>query len=126
QLTKLGFTVNPVSLDGAAIAEAANSGNFDIFIWTASPALDDPDAVMGDIGVSTAPRNWSRIVVPEADTAFEKQTAEFDADRRKQLVNEADRALMEAFASIVLNFDAYRYTYYPKVRNKSFVLTDIY
>ena len=30
------------------------------------------------------------------------------------------------FASIVLNFDAYRYTYYERVKNKQFVLTDIY
>lgn len=126
QLKKLGFDVNPISLDGAAIYDAGNSGSFDIFIWTAAPALDDPDAVLGDVGVSTAPRNWSQIVVPEADTAFEKQGSEFDPAKRKQLVNEADKALTAAFAAITLNFDAYRYTYYPKVQNKSFVLTDIY
>lgn len=126
QLNKLGFDVTAQSLDGAAVFEAANTTNFDVFIWTAAPALDDPDAVMGDIGVSSAPRNWSKIVVPEADAAFEKQSSELDAAARKALVNEADKALIENFASIVLNFDAYRYTYYEKVKNKQFVLTDIY
>lgn len=126
QLTKLGFKVKPNSLDGAAITDAANSTNFDIFIWTAAPALDDPDAVMGDLGVSTAPRNWSKIVVPEADSAFEKQASELDANKRKQLVNQADKALISSFASVVLNYDAYRYVYYPKVEGKTFVLTDIY
>jgi peptide/nickel transport system substrate-binding protein len=126
QLAKLGFKVKPNSLEVPAITEAANSSNFDVFIWTAAPALDDPDAVMGDIGVSTAPRNWSKIVVPEADAAFEKQASELDANKRKQLVNEADRALIASFASIVLNYDAYRYFYYPRVEGKTFLLTDIY
>lgn len=126
QLTKLGFKPKPNSLDGAAITDAANSTNFDVFIWTAAPALDDPDAVMGDLGVSSAPRNWSRIVVPAADAAYAKQQTELNVDARKQLVKEADKALLSSFASIVLNYDAYRYTYYPRVTNKTFLLTDIY
>jgi ABC-type transport system substrate-binding protein len=126
QLGKLGFKVTSTVLEGAAIYAAGDSGDFDIFIWTASPALDDPDAVMGDVGVSSAPRNWSKITVPEADDAYKKQSAELDAAKRKALVNQADKALTEAFASIVLEYDSYFFAYYPKVKNKDATLTDLY
>jgi peptide/nickel transport system substrate-binding protein len=126
QLRQLGFNPRPVVLEGAAIYTAGDSGDFDVFIWTAAPALDDPDAVLGDIGVSSAPRNWSRITVPEADQAYARQTTTLDARERKALVNTADRALLSAFASIVIDYENLRFAFYPKLRNKDFLLGENY
>ncbi len=126
QLRQLGFNPKPTVLEGAAIYTAGDSGDFDLFIWTAAPALDDPDAVLGDIGVSSAPRNWSRITVQEADQAYAKQATTLNQQERKSLVNTADRALLSAFASVVIDYENLRFSYFPKVRNKDFLLGENY
>ena len=126
QLTKLGFKPKSTVPAEAGIYAAGDSGAFDVFIWTAGPALDDPDAVMGDIGVSSAGRNWSKITVPEADAAYAKQTGELDVAQRKIYVNQADKALITNFATVTLEYDAYFWAWYPKVKNKDYNLTDLY
>jgi peptide/nickel transport system substrate-binding protein len=126
QLKQMGITARPMMQETPQITNTANTGDFDIFIWTAAPALDDPDAVMGDIGVSSAPRNWSRIVVPEADDAYARQAVTLDRNQRKTLVNTADRALISNFASVVVGFESLRFAFTTRLRNKSFLIGENY
>ena len=77
-------------------------GDYDIFNWITSYAFDDPDAIFSEHYACGAARNYSKLCVPEIDAAYEKQTVTTDPVERKKLVNEMERAALNAFPKIML------------------------
>jgi peptide/nickel transport system substrate-binding protein len=127
QLRKGGIQSTPQLLDTGAAYAAGNEGAFDVFPWTAVPALDDPDAVFGDIGGQTgAVRNWSRTKDPELDRLYPEQAQTFDHAERKKLVNQMDRKLVTTIQTLQFGYAATTYAYYNSVKNKSFLMNENY
>lgn len=127
QLRKAGISATPQLLDTGAAYAAGNEGAFDIFPWTAVPALDDPDAVLGDIGGMTfAVRNWSKTNDPEIDRLYNEQTRTLDTAARKKLVNDLDRKLVSTFQTLQFGYAAPTYAHYKEVMNKTYLMNENY
>ncbi len=127
QLRKAGISASPQLLDTGAAYAAGNEGNFDLFPWTAVPALDDPDAVLGDIGGMTfAVRNWSKTNDPEVDRLYNEQTKTLDATARRKLVNELDLRLVSTFQTLQLGYAAPTYAHFKEVQNKTYLMNENY
>lgn len=127
QLRKAGIHCTPQLLDSGAAYAAGNSGQFDLLPWNAVPALDDPDAVFGDIGGMTfAARNWSRTNDPEVDRLFNEQSRTLDAEKRRQTVNELDYRLLSTFQTIVFGYPSPVRAHLKKVRNKTYLMNEDY
>lgn len=127
QLRKAGISATPQLLDTGAAYAAGNEGNFNLFPWTAVPALDDPDAVLGDIGGMTfAVRNWSKTNDPEVDRLYNEQTKTLDATARKKLVNDLDRRLVSTFQTLQFGYAAPTYAHYKEVQNKTYLMNENY
>lgn len=127
QLRKGGIQSTPQLLDTGAAYAAGNEGAFDVLPWTTVPALDDPDAVFGDIGgVTGAVRNWSRTKDPELDRLYLQQAQTFDNAERKKLVNQIDRKLVQTMQTLQFGYAGSTYAYYNAVKNKSFLMNENY
>jgi len=127
QLRKAGISSSPQLLDTGAAYAAGNAGQFDLFPWTAVPALDDPDAVFGDIGGMTfAVRNWSKTNDPEVDRLFNDQARTLDAQSRKKLVNDLDLRLVSTFQTLQFGYPSPVYAHHKKVKNKSYLMNENY
>lgn len=127
QLRKAGITATPQLLDTGAAYAAGNEGAFDLFPWTAVPALDDPDAVLGDIGGMTfAVRNWSKTNDPEVDRLYNTQTKTLDIAERKKLVNELDKRLVSTFQTLQFGYASPTYAHYKAVMNKTYLMNENY
>jgi peptide/nickel transport system substrate-binding protein len=127
QLRRGGIQSTPQLLDTGAAYAAGNDGAFDVLPWTTVPALDDPDAVFGDIGgVAGAVRNWSRTKDPELDRLYIEQARTFDNAERKKLVNEIDRKLVTTIQTLQFGYAGSTYASYNSVKNKSFLMNENY
>ena len=119
QLRKLGLKANTQILDSAAAYAAGAAGNFQLLPWATFPALDDPDAVFGDIGSQTGSvRNWGRYEDKSLDDLYAKQSQSLDAKERRKLVNELDKKHLSGFATINLGFASATFTQTKAVKNK--------
>ncbi len=64
-----------------------------------------------------AGRNWSKIVTPEVDRLFDLQRVEFDAAKRKQIVNDADKAGLGNYPNIVVQYGVEIYALHTSVQD---------
>lgn len=127
QLRKGGIQSTPQLLDTGAAYAAGNDGAFDILPWTSVPALDDPDAVYGDIGgVTGAVRNWSRTKDAEIDRLYLQQSQTLDAAERKKMVNDIDRKLCTTLQTLQFGYAGSMFAHYGSVKNKHFLMNENY
>jgi peptide/nickel transport system substrate-binding protein len=125
-LRQLGLNGTPRLLDTAEAYAAGASGQFDILPWTAVPPLDDPDAVLGDIGWSGASRNWSFFDNARVDELYLQQSRTLDVEERREMVNEIDATLLENYASIVMGYNVITHAHRAQVKNKSYHFGESY
>jgi peptide/nickel transport system substrate-binding protein len=105
-LKKAGFDFNIEVQKSAVFTQRALAADWDILthIW-AIPA-DDPDDSFAEMLISPdrAGRNWAQITIPEVDRLFDQQRLEFDVEKRKALVHDADKAALGAYPNMVLAY----------------------
>ena len=127
QLRQVGLETSTQLLDSGAAYQAGTNGDFDILPWATVPPLDDPDAVLGDVGgYSTSSRNWSKFSDPQVDELYNRQSRTLDATERKTLVNEIDRILLGKFVTICLGYTGALFAQYDTVQNKTYHLNENY
>lgn len=94
-----------VDLDPMLVAQhRANevSGDFLMSLLGAAFDFDDPNDTFGQLFVTNGGRWYQRRSIPEVDALFEKQKFTADPEKRKELVWEMDKIVMNDAAYLVL------------------------
>ena len=91
-------------------------GDFDIGPWTISINVDDPDATFSEVATSNAARNWSRVYDPQIDDLYEKQSASFNFEERKRIVQDLEKRALAQYQLAVLYFQELNFARYKSVR----------
>jgi peptide/nickel transport system substrate-binding protein len=94
-----------VELDPMLVAQhRANevSGDFLMSLLGAAFDFDDPNDTFGQLFVTNGGRWYQRRSIPEVDALFEKQKFTADPEKRKALVWEMDKIVMNDAAYLVL------------------------
>jgi peptide/nickel transport system substrate-binding protein len=99
QVRQVGFNLelDPIEL-GAFIVNTILPGNFDLAFFPNLP-YDEPDRPLSfyhSKGV-TGTGNWTNYNNPELDVLIEAQAEEFDAEKRKEIILEAQRMILPEF-----------------------------
>lgn len=99
QVNQVGFNIelDPIEL-GAFISSTILPGNFDLAFFPNLP-YDEPDrplAFYHSQGV-TGTGNWTNYTNPELDELIDAQAEEFDPEKRKEIILEAQRMILPEF-----------------------------
>lgn len=97
QLAKVGINVEVIEVElGTFIGSTIIPGNFDMAFFPNLP-YDEPDrplAFYHSLGV-TGSGNWTNYTNPELDKLIDAQAEEFDEEKRKQIILEAQRMILK-------------------------------
>ncbi len=115
QLTKIGIRSKVVQVEYGAYKTAENNREYAAFMggYTVDP---EPDAVLRLYSHSAGSRNYNDNADPRLDQMIEAQAREVDEKRRAQLVQEAQRYMIETnLEHLLANGRAYK-AVQPQVR----------
>lgn len=97
QLSRVGIDVQVDEVElGAFIGSTILPGNFDMAFFPNLP-YDEPDrplAFYHSLGV-TGNGNWTNYTNPDLDVLIQAQAGEFDLEKRKEIIYEAQRMILE-------------------------------
>jgi peptide/nickel transport system substrate-binding protein len=118
-LKKAGFDFTLEVEKSAVLTQRATATDFDCLCHTWATPFDDPDDSFAEMLIhpDRAGRNWAKIITAEVDRLFDLQRAEFDAGKRKQLVNDCDRAALSNYPNIVLQYEPQNVAYYHVLKD---------
>jgi peptide/nickel transport system substrate-binding protein len=88
--------------------------------------LDDPDPVFYENYVCGASRNYTNYCNPDTDKLVDRQSAESDGDKRRQLVWEIEKKLAEDDARPVLFYPRGAVCWQPQLRGLTLMVSSIY
>ncbi|HLZ69632.1 MAG TPA: ABC transporter substrate-binding protein [Dehalococcoidia bacterium] len=117
QLAKIGINLKLTLADTATAQPVLIRGDFDIGPWTIGINVDDPDATFSEIAISKAARNWSHVYDDQIDQLYDKQSATFDFQERKKIVQDLERRALSQYQVAVLYFQASNHALAKSVRN---------
>jgi peptide/nickel transport system substrate-binding protein len=89
-------------------------------------AVDDPDPAFYENYVCGAQRNYTGYCNPEVDKLVDQQSAETDINKRKQLVWEIERKLVEDDARPILFYYEVATCHQPYLKNLTLMANSIY
>lgn len=96
QFRRIGVAAEHTQVETKAYFAGLSNGEFEVAIFPPADAADDPNAQFTWIlPTKIAPSNGSQHSDNHIVALFEKQSRELDADRRKALVNELDRYVIQ-------------------------------
>ncbi|HLC29659.1 MAG TPA: ABC transporter substrate-binding protein, partial [Dehalococcoidia bacterium] len=102
QWKKIGVMGTLKTYETAVSYTMLQKGDYEVFEWGTAYAFDDPDAIFSEHFTCKAERNYAHLCVPEVDALFEKQSVELDPAKRKKLVNEMEKAALNAMPRIII------------------------
>jgi peptide/nickel transport system substrate-binding protein len=79
--------------------------------------VDDPDQQLYENYSCGSPRNYTGYCNSELEPLFDRQSAEPDPERRKQLVWEIERKLAADGARPIIFYNRFAYCWQPRVKN---------
>jgi len=100
--------------------------DFTVGLNVTESALDDPDQQFYENYVCGADRNYTGYCNPEVDKLVDRQSAETNVEKRKQLVWEIERRLIEDGARPVIFYPRGATCRYPQVKNLTIMVNSIY
>lgn len=105
-LKQAGFDFSIDVQKSAVYTDRILTPDWDITTHVWSIPADDPDDSFAEMLISPdrAGRNWAKITIPEVDRLFDQQRVEFDVEKRKQLVHEADKAALGQYPNMILAY----------------------
>jgi peptide/nickel transport system substrate-binding protein len=89
-------------------------------------AVDDPDVAFYENYVTGSPRNYTNYSNPEVDKLIDRQSAETNIDKRKKLVWEIERKLIEDDARPILFYNKAANCREPYVKGLTTMVNSIY
>ncbi len=100
--------------------------DYTIGLSTTESALDDPDQQFYESYVCGADRNYTGYCNPEFDKLVDRQSAEPDLEKRRKLVWEIEKMLVEDGVRPVLFYPRQATCWYPHVKNLTVTVNSIY
>jgi len=89
-------------------------------------AIDDPDPAFYENYVCGALRNYTGYCSPEVDTLVDQQSAESDIEKRKRLVWQIERKLVEDDARPILFYPRVANCWQPQLKGLTIMANSIY
>jgi len=89
-------------------------------------AVDDPDVAFYENYVCGSPRNYTNYCNPEVDKLVERQSAETNMEKRKKLVWEIERKLIEDDARPILFYNRAANCRMPRLKGLTTMVNSIY
>jgi len=103
QWRKVGLNVTQQVLETTAYFNDIRSGNFDVVIDFQADYMDEPDLHLGKfLSVDRNSGNYAKYTDRTLDDLYDKQTREIDPEKRKQLVWEFERRVLDEQAYCVM------------------------
>ena len=103
QWRKIGLNVTQQVLETTSYFNDIRSGNFDVMVDFQADYMDEPDLHLGKfISFDKNSSNYARYTDRTLDDLYDKQTRESDPEKRKQLVWEFERRVLDEQAYIVM------------------------
>jgi peptide/nickel transport system substrate-binding protein len=103
QWRKIGLNVTQQVLETTSYFNDIRSGNFEVMVDFQADYMDEPDLHLGKfISFDKNSSNYARYTDRTLDDLYEKQTRESDPEKRKQLVWEFERRVLDEQAYIVM------------------------
>jgi len=87
--------------------------------------VDDPDQQFYENYACGSPRNYTGYCNPELEQLFDRQSAEADEGKRKNLVWEIERKLAEDGARPIIFYNRGAYCWQPQVKNWTMMANSI-
>jgi peptide/nickel transport system substrate-binding protein len=100
--------------------------DFTVGLNVTESALDDPDQQFYENYVCGADRNYTGYCNPEVDKLVDRQSAEPNTEKRKQLVWEIEKRLIEDIARPVIFYPRGATCRYTQVKNLTIMVNSIY
>jgi peptide/nickel transport system substrate-binding protein len=100
--------------------------DYTIGVAVSENGLDDPDQQFYENYVCGADRNYTGYCNPEVDALIDKQSAETDVEKRKRLVWDIERRLVEDGARPAIFHPRSNTCWYPQVKGLNVVINSIY
>ena len=88
--------------------------------------VDDPDVLYYENYKCGAPRNYTAYCNPEVDKLIDRQSIETDIGKRKQLVSQIERKLIEDHARPIIFFPRGAVCRAPSLRGLTLMVNSIY
>ena len=103
QWRKIGLNVTQQVLETTAYFNDIRSGNFDVIVDFQADYMDEPDLHLAKfLSVDRNSSNYARFTDRTLDDLYDRQTRETDPEKRKQLVWEFERRVLDEQAYIVM------------------------
>jgi peptide/nickel transport system substrate-binding protein len=103
QWRKIGLNVTQQVLETTAYFNDIRSGNFDVVVDFQADYMDEPDLHLAKfLSVDRNSSNYARFTDRTLDDLYDKQTRETDPEKRKQLVWQFERRVLDEQAYIVM------------------------
>src|SRR5215469_11933311 len=99
--------------------------DFKIGLNLTGGGVDDPDQQLYENYGCGSPRNYTGYCNPELEKLFERQSAEADEGKRKNLVWEIERRLAEDGARPIIFYNRFAYCWQPQVKNWTMMVNSI-
>jgi peptide/nickel transport system substrate-binding protein len=87
--------------------------------------VDDPDQQFYENYACGSPRNYTDYCNRELENLFDRQSAEADESKRKQLVWEIERKLAEDGARPIIFYNRFAYCWQPRVKDWTMMVNSI-
>src|SRR5216683_1654259 len=100
--------------------------DFTVGLNVSESAVDDPDQQFYENYVCTAERNYTGYCSPEVDKLVDRQSAESDKEKRKELVWEIERRLAQDGARPVIFYPRQATCRHPQVKGMTMMVNSIY
>jgi len=117
QLAQVGVAVTVDLRESADYFERINTNDFQIATTQLGGLANDPDLLFGEYHTSFGSTNYSGVSDPDIDRLFTEQSAEQDASRRKQLVDEMNMRAIGQFGFILLFWKEDFFAHSARLRN---------
>ena len=103
QWRKIGLNVTQQSLETTSYFNDIRAGNFDVMVDFTADFMDEPDLELSKfLSVDRSSTNYARFTDRTLDELYDKQTREQDPEKRKQLIWEFERRVLDEQAYIAL------------------------
>jgi peptide/nickel transport system substrate-binding protein len=103
QWRKVGLNVTQQVLETTAYFNDIRAGNFDVIVDFQADYMDEPDLHLAKfLSVDRNSANYGKVTDRTLDDIYDKQTREIDPEKRKQLVWQFERRVLDEQAYIVM------------------------
>jgi len=100
--------------------------DYKLALGVTETALDDPDQMFFENYVCGADRNYTGYCDTEFDKLVDRQSAEADADKRRQLVWQLERKLVEDVARPIIFYTRGATCWRPRVKNMTLMVNSLF